>query len=486
MAGKINHGKETSRMSSIGSPIEPPLSSNLIPPSFALANEGLKLAPVNPSTVPSTYASQAPERQTILPDVSITAIAPFQPSSNYREIQKLIPEKCVNGVIPSVASLVMGLKEYTHAEKSLLKTMQAFVNENLGPGTTLKPVLGGGTKGVSGDPVFTVRGSSGNIIAIAKGFLSMNDLVNEMRAQHLLETLGLRESMGAQGLAVGMCSIVIKEKTSGKEMVVEKRCFLMLQSFASGQGVDDYLAAVGTSDDRAQAMEAAKAAVKQTAKALGELHLARASQTATPITCKQITAHLSQKLSILENHAKTLLLPGIDFKILKRPTITSSTPLRVFAEKLSHEFLSNPGKGSILHGDAHPGNFIYDATTNQLTMIDLPSSSTTYDGTNGLMTSAWDSQSFTYKIALNTKNGMTLEEVKELEKTFKDAYQQALGGTLTTPEAEKLVALDKVIDSLVHYTTILKEHPRDADPERARILDMIAYRMNELDLLMKN
>ncbi|MCE5318369.1 MAG: phosphotransferase [Parachlamydia sp.] len=478
-------------MSAIGFPIQPPLSSPISPPPVP-GKEELQMAAVDPSKVPSSYASQAPERQIIAPDVSITSIAPFQPRSNYTEIQKLIPQKCDNGAIPVTNNFVMRLKEYSNTEKSLLKTMQAFVSDHLAPGTTvlIDPVRGGGTKGVSGDPVFTVRGTTGNIIAIAKGFLSKdakNEFAQEMRAQQFLGNLGLQESTTPQGLGVGMCSVMVREEVRGKETFVEKRCFLMLQSVAPGQGVDDYLAEVGTSDDRTQAMETAKSAVKQTAKALAELHQAKANQEATPITSKQITTHLSQKLSILENHAKTLSLPGIDFKNLKRATITSPSFVRVFSEQISREFLSHPGKGSILHGDAHPGNFFYDAETNKLTMIDLPSSSPTYDGTNGLMSSAWDSQNFVFKIANNRMNGMTSKEVSELERTFKDTYREALRGSiLTTPEAEKLAALDKVINSLAYYTTVINDHPSDADPERARILDMIAYRMEELDLLMHN
>lgn len=480
-------------MSAVGFPIQPPVPPPVSPQTaspLAPAKE-LQLAAVDPSNVQSTYASQAPERRTVIPDVPITSMAPFRPCSNYTEAQKLIPEKCDNGFIPASVNLVARLKEYSNAEKSLLQSMKTFVNDHLEPGTTvtIEQVRGGGTKGVSGDPVFYVQEPSGNIIAIAKGFLSKdarNELAQEMRAQQMLGNLGLQESTTPQGLGVGMCSVLVKEQVRGKETLVEKRCFLMLQTVAPGQGVDDYLAAVGTSDERTQAMEAAKAAVKQTAKALAELHKAKASTEATPITSKLITDHLAMKLNILENNAKTLSLPGIDFKNLKRATITSPTPLRVFSERISGEFLARPGQGSINHGDAHPGNFFYDADTNKVTMIDLPASSSTYDGTNGLMSSAWDSQNFISKIAHNRTKGMTTQEVRQLERTFKDAYHEALGGTiLTTPEAEKLAALDKLIDSLAYYTTLIKDHPSDADPERARIIDMIAYRMEELDSLMK-
>lgn len=41
-------------------------------------------------------------------------------------------------------------------------------------------------------------------------------------------------------------------------------------------------------------------------------------------------------------------------------------------DKVVNDAIAHPGQASLVHGDAHPGNFFWDQASEQLTAIDTP------------------------------------------------------------------------------------------------------------------
>lgn len=468
----------------LGSPIQSPSMQGLTP-THAPAVDGMQLSPIPPLNDPMECL--APERQQSMPNVAITSMKPFQPHENYTTAAATLPASCPGGAIESkvVSDLVKNLKTYNTSENHVEASMKAFINDHLEQlgvaSATPKIIEGGGVWGASGAPVFRVLGENGSLVAIAKGFLNANELAQEMRAEGLLKGFSLQHSQVPQGLGVGSC------------FARGEAYYLMLQTVAPGKPLHQHLDAVGKSEDRELSMQVATTAVRQTATALAELHTLHTADRASDASVKLMTADLISQLSKVKINLKNASLPGVDFKDLKSPNPVIADRVTAFVNHTSDKFKANPGPGAILHGDAHPGNFFYDASNNALTMIDLPSSSRSCDGEKGLMSAAWDSQMFKFRIAESMVRadqgtlleGLTKEEVRHLEKTFDEAYAAAGGAALLTPESMQFAKLNRVLTSLVQLSTQLKSFPSNEAPERGMIINMIAYRMEMLTDMMQ-
>lgn len=481
----------------------------------SVSGTSLELTAVHPESTSQT----APERLQKMPEVPITSIKVV---NAYLECAKaLVPQNCENGILLSstTTNFTNVLKEYNTEIKSAKASMEAFVNDHLDmlpPGTTsvsLHLVSGGGTKGVSGAPVFVVRDQNGSAVAIGKGFLKADEMIEELRSQETMKSLNLKESSTPQALGVGKCFIKGVPQDARKLMSEEDRAklvntpekdtayYLMLQTVASGRGVDDHLAAVGGADDRDQAMQTALSAVSQTAKAMAELHTKKPSAAKiTPTACKMMTPDLNRQLMIVKQNltrkegmktVAALTIPGVDFSILTADKPVPGDVVTAMCNRTNQELPKDPGKGAIVHADAHPGNFYFEEGSGTLSMIDLPSSSRSFDGNEGLLPAAWDSILFKLKIADSmvrsdndgVEEGLTSDEVNRLEEAFDKAYQEA-GGEPPTPIMDQFCRLDRVLSSLAQFSTLLKLHP-GSTPEGVRIEKHIGYRMQMLHQILK-
>jgi len=480
-----------------------PLNLPLTPPATQAAPTlapvgGLQLQAVTPSNV-SVTESAAPQREHAMPEVPITSLKPYSP--NYETAQAQIPQTCANGAMDTKAGyqLVLNLKDYNTDKNSVNESMEVFVKDHLAqlpPGTTsvdCKPLLGGGTKGVSGAPVFTVHDQNGQLIGFAKGFLKHTELAEEMRAQRTIQGFGLKESATSQGLGVGKCHI------QGATPKDDKYYFLMLQSVASGKGIDDHLDAVSKSGNREEAMQVALNAVTKTAKAMAELHTQRPSAKAAPANCKGMTLDLNSQLTTAKNvltvkqGVKTtakLDLPGIDLSMFTADKPVPGDAISALANRTNMALAKDPGKGAVVHGDAHPGNFFYNASSGSLTMIDLPSSSRSFDGNVGLLPGAWDSELFKNRIVDSmvriddSGEGLTGPEVDQLQKAFDEAYVSA-GGEPPTAIMRQFSQLHSTLKSLARFSKLLESHPTDSI-ERTLIIEQIASRIDTLKNILAN
>ena len=256
-----------------------------------------------------------------------------------------------------------------------------------------------GATGVSGAPVFFLLDNQGKKIATVKLFSNLDEFARELSALQRFEEEGFQVIKSPQNLGVAK---------SGELGV-------LVSSVAPGAAIDDYLQRLGaaTGDNRNTELERTKQAVKGNARALSELHSVLGGQVSERFWQQHINAvrDIEGKLSTIVREGNLLSL--------------DESWLHDKIEQVINDAIANPGLASLVHGDAHPGNFFWDEQTQQLTAIDTPTMHYSMgEGGELIGAAARDYGNFYQKLAhFGINYALSLAEVEELQQAFADEYQ---------------------------------------------------------------
>ncbi|MGH3860813.1 scabin-related ADP-ribosyltransferase [Actinokineospora sp.] len=314
------------------------------------------------------------------------------------------------GVPPdTVEALINSLPAIHTAGNDLHARLTDFVTSSLDQGRIdLQALGGGGAKGVSGAPVFLVRDESGAVTAVTKVFPDTTDFARDLSSLELLRSLDLSFEV-ARPLAIGMI-----HSPDGHAGTV-------VYSVAAGKPIDDLVrdAANAVGDERAHGLRDLSTAVRQTAKALAELHT-RPEGSGGPVGENYIESHrramLARADQLLENR-DLLRNAGLDVD-----------ELRVRVEQIVEATRREPGMAAYAHGDAHPGNFFWDQERN-VTFIDTTTVHYSIDADGRPVGSPErDLGNFEQWLATwGRQFGLTAPEIAELRDDFAASYIAAGG-----------------------------------------------------------
>ena len=314
--------------------------------------------------------------------------------------------------------------------------MRSFAAESVGLSAekvTLVPIAGGVQgEGVSGAPVYLIHSSDGQVVGALKIFPKAEEFARELSALQKLGTMELTfgKGVGAKGVA----------RTSS----VGGQGGMLVSSAAEGQALNRMMAAAASKSGpaRTKAFADLKAAVIANARTLSRLH---SSQPAGEVSGSYIQRHVDAALDItgkLEANGAKLSAAGLD-----------PANIRPRVNELVTAFREHPGGSSVVHGDAHPGNFFYDPATG-ITMIDTPTLHYSLDAAGNPIGSAGrDVANFGQKLAnFGRSYGLTPTEIAELQTLFKANYVEAGGGP-STKEADAFFRARTALGELLRTTT---------------------------------
>jgi hypothetical protein len=384
----------------------------------------------------------------------------------------------------TVSSFIASLDDYSVSSNNFTGALQLFLDKNTPyffpdtPQVTPHLIQAGGTKGVSGAGVFVIRDQQQKVCAIVKGFLSAEELIQEIRAQGMLSELSLTQSTFPPALQIGKCT-------------ADRQIYLMLQKVADGEGLDDmfvpFISKQLLPTERKEQLAFLEQALCQTAKALAELHSTRIQTRADAQGVQLMIQNLVQELTALRKETKSPYLEDIVFDTPVSQSKNPKTSLVDFVNYTIDEFKAEPGPGVIVHGDAHQGNFFYERVKRVVTLIDLPTMSRSFSASGqGLMTPEWDVQLFAEKIPDVAKVGtaLTPDEASALKKVFKKTYRTFTPHIHTSAAAKRLCKLNRILTVIVKRIQALKEHPSDEDPKKRMIERIITDRKASLKKMM--
>ena len=293
-----------------------------------------------------------------------------------------------------------------------------FATKSMGGGDiSIKPVgeVMEGATGASGAPVYLIIDNLTNQpVGILKKFPDQSEFARELSALSKLHSIPLDE--------------VNAPKVLGTARTVDSG--IMVTSLAPGKPVDELIQLIGkakTEPERITAIENLKNSLKSNASALAELHtkpFGSGNEVSMSFIDKFANAinDMGQKILRMSNEG------DIQFSSLTPENFSTNI------DQLIADFKSNPGTSSIIHGDAHPGNFFYNAD-NGITFIDTPTLHFSLDGAGLPIGSAGrDYVNYIQKIELFAQKyniNLTNTEIKAIQDTFTDAYQAAKGAEIT-------------------------------------------------------
>lgn len=266
--------------------------------------------------------------------------------NNGEYLKKIIIKACsYETAQDAVEPVIESLKDYTHCN-NLHEAVENVAKEHFLSSTNIcvQPVMGGGTKGVSGSPIFRVCISStkDKSQAFVKAFVKYLEFVEELRAITTVKKLNLEKSHHVKILMVG------------KYQDNNKRYALMVQTPAKGQGIDDHI--VNFLNNRVDE-RAFKSMLKVTNNAFCELHTRTRSSD---------SAKLNE------------FIDSIHDMIEKFDIFYKAEGKKSFIKKVNNLINSakkSSASGTIIHGDSHPGNIFaqFNHEKYKITWIDIHS-----------------------------------------------------------------------------------------------------------------
>lgn len=200
-----------------------------------------------------------------------------------------------------------------------------------------------------------------------------------------------------------------------------------VMSVAPGRSNHAILEAAGSAGGRmrAEALDAAERAVASGARALVDLHTVP-SGSGGPVP----HTYIEESVDYLMQTARRLET--------MKPVVGKHLPVDVILEKLpalSDAYRADPGGASLVHGDAHPGNFHFDPAAGT-TLIDTPNLPFSIDpGGTPVGSPARDYTAYVMRLrSFGLRSGLHPPEVERLQEVAERAYASA-GGPALTPEA---------------------------------------------------
>lgn len=328
--------------------------------------------------------------------------------------------------------------------------LRAFTAEAVGLApeqVTLVPIAGGVPgEGVSGAPVWLVKGPDQQIVAALKIFPKTTEFAQELSSLEKLNSIQLESGKGVTPKGVARTTF-----GSGQAGV-------LVSSAAEGQALNRMMdaAAKASGPERTRAFADLKAAVTANGRALSELHSVGPGGKVSPA---YVERHVHAALDIsanLQAYSEQLAAVGVD-----------AASIRPKVEELATGFRAHPGSGAFVHGDAHPGNFFYDPASG-ITMIDTPTLHFSIDAEGHPIGAAGrDIGNFGQKLAhFGGRYGLLPDEIAQLQAAFRSGYEEAGSGP-STPEADAFfrarTSLGEVLADLKDRPTNQAELRRQAD-----------------------
>jgi aminoglycoside phosphotransferase (APT) family kinase protein len=165
--------------------------------------------------------------------------------------------------------------------------------------------------------------------------------------------------------------------------------------------------------------------------------------------------------SIDKNVVKGVLQRAFDFD------------LEIFEERLEQIYQrneENPGRGVIVHGDSHPGNF-FATDEGRITFIDTPTldGSTRSDFVTGNAPVARDYSNFHVRaMDMRGRSGVRNEEYETLMESFREAYSQENNRGVPEQHQQDLLVLRSALGTILRSGAALEEKHKDENKEELK------------------
>ncbi|SEF24444.1 Phosphotransferase enzyme family protein [Amycolatopsis pretoriensis] len=299
----------------------------------------------------------------------------------------------------------------------------------------LVPVGGG----YSGAPVQRILDAGGTLLGVLKIFPSREQFAMELSA---LARLGrVRIVDGRAVAALGVARASRRPTTAG----------LVVTSPARGGDVEGMMKETGdtpSGPERAKSFAKLSTAVAGIGRTLARLHTTpKGSGGAVSDTF--LRRHIDD---VLDRRGK---LPGFRAQLIHAGIDFGALQSRIDA--LVAGFRAHPGGSALVHGDAHPGNYFFDAADG-VTIIDVTTLHLSIDargnpiGAPSRDVGVFAQQLAHYSVTLKLNRG----EVATLQGVFRSAYTGA-GGTSTTPQADAFFRARASLGWLMRVLTDLRD-----------------------------
>lgn len=299
------------------------------------------------------------------------------------------------------------------------EALWGFLADTLGVSTAeaaLTRISGEGNKGLTDAGVFFATGRAGQQTAVVKFTPQAWHFAGEYVSRQRLDrevlmlaktprTLGTAQIRVRGGMAIGVT----------------------VSTVASGQSINDMFLQVRDADiaRRPTAFSILRVSVEDLGRAMAELH-----------TRPEGTGQHDPRpfIDFYQAITQDQLRAVEDNSGFYRPLGMPLEALRTRILDLSAATMRDPGASGLVHGDADPGNFFYEATERRITLIDLPSMHRSLGPAGELVGSpARDVGNFHRLIAFYAERfGLAPSEAAVLQSDFLDGYRR--GGGADIPE----------------------------------------------------
>lgn len=286
------------------------------------------------------------------------------------------------------------IKHFLQSVDSCLDSSDILINSAEGP-----------QEGQSGDSLFFIRDNKDHLKLVVKVFSKPFDVNGSFKRE--LDGLGLLSN--AQGNNFHLIAI----KAIGKSMINGEPYGIIALSPADGINMQTLLINIvrlpEESTERLNALYIAQKGVEKLGFALAEFHQIR-TQKSMPLDAT-IFDRMKHDVSKVEKHLMQENI-GIDISMLKN-----------YVTYLVNQVRKIKTTRAIIHGDAHLGNFLYDADADVVYMVDYNQigRSVDKDG-NPIGNTAMDIMNVLDIIAANKQFGLTPQEIDTLIKAFIKGY----------------------------------------------------------------
>lgn len=288
------------------------------------------------------------------------------------------------------------------------------------------------SEGGSGAKVFGVfvpdeKGQLAYVIKTMEGRPS--ELARELSSLQQLSDLNLHESTLPTAQTAGTFTL---QNSQAQHTI-------FVQTAAKGKPFTSILEDVGKAKgaERAEGLEGVKQGLTKAAKSLAELHLKNQEQ-ASPLNEE------AQKFNQAALNDAYGRLNEDCTNAGQRIPITVKE-LETIRERVSADVEGNWGLSGYSHGDSHLENMFFDSNGNKFSFIDTPTFLASTDAVGRPIgfpayDFAWTHGSISDK---GFRAGLTADEVRSLQKVFKEEYDRTIGDKAAPRQAQNLALVAK-------------------------------------------
>lgn len=314
----------------------------------------------------------------------------------------------------------------------------------------LQKLGGEGNKGGSGATLEIIQDGGGHTLGVLKLYPGAGAMDEDLSGLLRLQDPPLAAIHTVRPLAVGRSTV------NGRQGAV------LVMSDAPGQAEDDLLLSVGKAQGAArdQALARMHDAVRGTAQTLADLHTKTARPTRPDAYLQHWTTEVDNSLAGLAQHADRLAGLGVTLPDLQTAVKRAEAGVE-----------ADPGGASLAHGDAHCGNFFWDADHQSVTVIDC-SGVHHAEGAQGqpIGMGAHDVAKFYQQLGVDGRRfGLSDAEIGGLQKDFWSSYQ-AESGVRPTQAALDFFSLGMAVITLGFC---MRWCPANPTPDMAALLSSL-------------